>query len=552
VPDTADLLSQFYLDLDGAAAPAALVEAVLEITVENSLHLPDVATVRLHDPGLLWIDDARLAPGKPLRVSAKAGSDNHVIFDGEIVEVEGDFSPATQQFVVRAFDRLHRLARGRHVRSFQNATDGDVMQRLAQEVQLQCEMGPTRQVHQYLLQNNQTNLEFLRERAAALGFLLYVEGKTLHCGPPRPPGATVALEWGPSLQEFHPRLTTVDQCDGVTVRGWDPDTRQPIMGQADEGQDATAIGEKRHGGDAAQDAFHIEAQWLVADRPIRKQAAAESLAQAVYNRLSSRYIAADGRCGGNPRVLAGAAVQLSAVGDRFSGVYHVTASTHHYSALQGYSTEFTVSGHHPATVLALLQPAVQAVPMGLVIGIVTDNADPRGQGRVKVKYPWLSPDHASDWARVVAAGAGAQRGLEFLPEVNDEVLVGFEHGDINHPYVLGGLWNGLDAPPAGSSKVVANGKVQQRLIRSRSGHLITLDDSDGSSGVSIVDKNGNKVAIDSAANSLTIEVQGDMKLKSQGNLTLEAQGEVRVKGLGVTVDAGAANATVKGSMINLN
>ena len=552
MPDTAELLSQLYLEFDGAPAPDALIEDILEITVDNSLHVPDVATVRLHDSRLKWIDDAGLAPGKSLRVSAKVGSDNLVIFDGEIVEIEGDFSPATQTFVVRAFDRLHRLARGRHVRSFQNVTDGDLIQRLAQEVQLQSEVAPTRQVHAYLLQNNQTNLEFLRERAAALGYLLYVEGKTLHCGPPKPPGSTVTMEWGVALQEFHPRLTTVDQCDSVTVRGWDPDSRQPIIGQSQHGEGVPAIGEKRQGGAVAHDAFHVDAQWLVADRPIRKQATAESLAQAVLNRISGRYIEADGRCGGNPRVLAGAAVQLSAVGDRFSGVYYVTASTHLYSAQHGYSTEFSVSGHYPATVFSILQGPAQAAAMGLVIGIVTDNSDPKGQGRVKVKYPWLSPDHASDWARLVSPGAGAQRGLQFLPEVNDEVLVGFELGDINHPYVLGGLWNGQDAPPKGSSQVVSSGKVQQRLIRSRAGHLITLDDSDDGGGVSIVDKNGNSVRLDSSGNNLTIDVQGNVTVKSQGNLTLEAQGEVQIKGLGVTVDAGAANATVKGTMINLN
>jgi uncharacterized protein involved in type VI secretion and phage assembly len=551
VPDHETLLSHFYLELGGADAPDALTADILEITVENSLHLPDVATLRFHDPHLKWIDDPLLAPGKPVRVSAKAGQESVVIFDGEIVETEGEFSPATQQFLVRAFDRLHRLARGRHVRSFQNVTDGDIIQRLAQEVQLQCQVGPTRQVHQYLLQNNQTNLEFLRDRAAALGFLLYVQGKTLHCDAPKPPGAAIDLEWGVSLSEFRPRLTTIDQCDGVTVRGWDPDQRQPIVGQAQHGDGTPQIGETRSGGAVAHSAFNIDAQWLIADRPIRKQTAAQSLAQAASDRMAGRFIEADGRCGGDPRVVAGAAVRLSAVGDRFSGTYYVTAATHVYGADSGYSTEFSVSGHHPVTLLTLLN-TTEAPRTGLVVGIVTDNSDPQGQGRVKVKYPWLSPDHASDWARLAVPGGGAQRGVQFLPEVNDEVLVGFELGDINHPYVLGGLWNGQDAPPKGSGALVSGGKVQQRLIQSRAGHMIVLDDSDGGGGVSIVDKNGNKVVLDSSANALTIEVQGDVRLKSQANITLEAQGQVQIKGQGVTVDAGAANVTVKGTTINLN
>jgi uncharacterized protein involved in type VI secretion and phage assembly len=186
---------------------------------------------------------------------------------------------------------------------------------------------------------------------------------------------------------------------------------------------------------------------------------------------------------------------------------------------------------------------------GLVIGIVTDNQDPEGYGRVKVKYPWLSSEHASDWARVIAPGGGAQRGIEFLPEVNDEVLVGFEMGDIHYPYVLGGLWNGEDALP---KQVTSGGKVQQRIIRSRSGHMITLDDSDEGGGITIEDKNGNTVMLDSGSNKLTITVQGDIGLKAQGNLTLEAQGQVQIKGTGVKMDGGPATVDIKGSMINLN
>ena len=157
-----------------------------------------------------------------------------------------------------------------------------------------------------------------------------------------------------------------------------------------------------------------------------------------------------------------------------------------------------------------------------MIGIVTDNQDPDGWGRVKVKYPWLSGEHASDWARMVAIGAGPQRGIQFLPEINDEVLVGFEMGDVHHPYVIGGLWNGQDAPPKKNSEVVSNGRVQQRIIRSRTGHTIVLDDSDSSSSISIADKNGNKIVLDSKSNHVLIETQGD--------LTLQAGGQVNIKG----------------------
>ena len=561
MPDTSGLLSHVYVKISGADASEDFMHDLLELTVESSLHLPDAATLILHDPSLRWIDDDQLAPGKTIQIAIKAGRSTQTLFDGEIVELEPDFGPSTQRLMVRAFDRLHRLARGRHVRSFVNVSDGDLVRRLAQEVGLQAKVGPTTQMHQYVLQSNQTNLEFLRDRAAALGYLLFVEGKTLHCEAPEAMGSPIELEWGVTLTEFRPRLTTVEQVNGVTVRGWDPATRQEIVGRARDGRGTPRVGESRSGGAVAQSAFNVEAQSLVANRPVRSQAIANQLAQAVADRKAGRFIEADGAGSGNPALVAGASVKISAVGNRFSGTYFVTSATHAYSAQQGYSTNFSISGHHPATLLHLLTPEQDAIPTGsLVVGIVTDNQDPQGQGRVKVKYPWLSADHASDWARVVVLGGGPDRGIEFLPEINDEVLVGFELGDIHYPYVLGGLWNGRDAPPKKNNQVVQGGKVQQRIIRSRTGHLITLDDNDQGGGITIEDKKGNKVALDAGQNSLTIEVKGNAKVAAQGNLTLEAKGnlsleatgQVQIKGMSAKVDGGAGTVDIKGSIINLN
>src|SRR4029453_10912507 len=118
--ETQHLLPQIYIEGEGMAEPTSrqLMADLVDITVESSLHLPDVASLVLHDTRLRWLDDASLEPGKGLKVSAKSAEGEHLIFDGEIVEIEPDFQPSAQRLVVRAFDRLHRLARGRVVRSF--------------------------------------------------------------------------------------------------------------------------------------------------------------------------------------------------------------------------------------------------------------------------------------------------------------------------------------------------------------------------------------------------------------------------------------------------
>ena len=123
---------------------------------------------------------------------------------------------------------------------------------------------------------------------------------------------------------------------------------------------------------------------------------------------------------------------------------------------------------------------------GVVIGVVTNNDDPDKLGRVKVKFPWLSDDDESFWAPLSVPMAGNGRGTYFLPEVDDKVLVAFEHGDPRFPFVLGSVWSGYDKPPEEND----GGKNDVRVIRSRSGHQIRLDDKDGEERIEIVDKGG--------------------------------------------------------------
>jgi len=536
--------------LNGSQAPTGFIEDLLEATIENSLHLPDMATLVLYDQKLSWVDDARLAPGKALQVLFRSGKIQHTVFDGEIVEIEPNFDRGIQRLTIRAFDRMHRLARGQHARSFMNVSDSDLVRKLAEEVQLSAQVDTTATVHPYVFQQNESNLTFLQRRAAALGYLLYVQGKTLYCKAPRSTQAAVTLEWGQTLNEFHPRLTTIEQIETLEARGWDPAQKQPVVStvSASAGIGLAKTGQPGNGGTLVQSAFHMSTRLLVADRPVRTQAQADQLARAAANRQAGRFIEAEGSCYGNPKLVAGVPVSITKVGQRFSGTYFATSTTHTYS-IDGYQTSFTVSGLHPSTLAStLVENDERNVLSGLVIGIVTDNQDPEGYGRVKVKYPWLAEDQSSDWARVVTPGGGNKRGLEFLPEVNDEVLVGFELGDIQYPYVLGGLWNGRDAIP---ERVVEAGQVQKRLLRSRTGHTITLDDSDSGGGITIEDKNGNKVVLDSASNKLSISVKGDASIEAQGNMTLQATGQLQLKGNGVTIDGGAGNTEVKGLIINI-
>lgn len=563
MPDANFIQGQCYLVLGGEPASAALMGDLELATIESSLHLPDVATLVVHDPRLHWVDHASLECGVSLRISARFGPREEQIFDGEIVEIEPEYTAGTQRLIVRAFDRLHRLARIRTARSFQNVSDSDLVQQLAGEANLSTQVDLPGQVHPYAFQANETNLAFLQRRAAALGAVLYVDGTVLHCAPPSDDAAPIELVWGDALFEFRPRMTTIGQVAQVTARGWDPIAKQSLLGKAKEPMIAPKVGARqrggqRNGGVVASDAFGIESALLIADRPLSTQTSADHLAQAAAERRAGRFVEAEGICIGMPTITAGVRVSISAVGDRFSGSYFVTGATHTFSQEEGYRTSFAISGLTPATFLGLFATEQEPMPShSLAVGIITDNNDPEKLGRVKLMLPWLAPDHASDWTRVASPGAGRDRGIQFLPEVDDEVLVGFELGDPQHLYVLGGLWNGIDG--LASTNAVQDGKIQRRVIVSRTGHTITLDDDDGNGSITIKDRAGNTVTLDSNGKSITISSQGDLSLAAKGKLaikgdqdiTLDATGKLSITGKSITVDGGPS-VSIQGSMIDLN
>jgi len=198
---------------------------------------------------------------------------------------------------------------------------------------------------------------------------------------------------------------------------------------------------------------------------------------------------------------------------------------------------------------------------GVAIGLVTNNKDPEQLGRIKVKYPWREKSEESYWARIAVLAAGNDRGTLWLPEVGDEVLLAFDKGDIEHPYVLGALWNGKDKPPEtnadgdnNTKKIRSRGGNQITMfdktgeesleIKTKSGHTIMLDDKTGSARVEIKDSSGsNKIVIETAQNSLTIESGLSLKLKSQ-SIDIEAGASMNIKASGTL--------TIQGALVRIN
>ncbi|WP_420597551.1 VgrG-related protein [Deinococcus sp.] len=538
----------FYIRVGGELATDEMM-SLHALSVESSLHMPDMLTLTLRDLTPLtkqaksyrFIDDKKdkFKNGSDVTVTIAVGDHREEnVFDGQVVEVEAHLLQHGQQLVVRAFDRLHTLSRGTFTRTFQNVTDMDLVKKIAQIRGLTPVVGPANFVHDYVIQSNQTDLEFLRDRAAQLGYLLYVDGTKLHCVPMESLGDAGELQWGVNLIEFQPRVSSLDQASNTTLRGWDPQRKQAVVSAEVKGKGEPSVqasGEK-----------DLSAPYTLTHQVVRKEKLADIYAGGSADQKRQKFVEASGIAGGFPKMKAGRTVKLSGVSDRYAGSYTLSAVTHQFHTDSGYTTEFTVSGMRAPDVAQTLAGAHKPkAQYGLVIGIVTNNDDPKNQGRVKLKFPWLSEKDESDWARIATPGGGNKRGMAWIPEVEDEVLVGFEMGDMHHPYVVGGLWNGQDAPPEPTAKLVKGGKTIHRVHYSRKGHKIIMDDSDETPGVTVEDMNGNTIHIDSKKNTLTIQMKGDISVESQGKMEFKAQ-------TGVSIDAGAGSVIVKGLTIELN
>jgi len=161
---------------------------------------------------------------------------------------------------------------------------------------------------------------------------------------------------------------------------------------------------------------------------------------------------------------------------------------------------------------------------GVVTGIVKDLNDPAGQGRIELQFPWLSDSLRSSWAPVASALAGKERGAFFMPEIDDEVLVAFEHGDMNHPFIVGFLWNGVDTPPEPTH--------QNRIIKTPGGHQLRFEDKDGAKKVILKSNGGHQIEIDDAAETITIKTNSG----NQFIVLNDALKSVTVRGGGRTVE----------------
>jgi phage protein D len=641
IPDTTETVRPTVTlgALVGLPLNPLLEPFLLRTVVDTHVHLPDMFELTFVDEEGTVAEKGGFAIGQTVSISAGApGSMSGTsLITGEITSIEAICDDGMTHTVIRGYEKAHRLQRAKRSRTFLNMKDSDIARQVAGDADLTIgTIDETQTTHDHLAQVVQTDWEFLTERAREVGYEVGVTGgefffrKASGSSSGGGLGGMIAavasalgvgsgeLTFKENLITFLPRISAANITPDVEVRVWDAKAARVAVGSAPaksgtakiDGQDPVALAKSFKGGifPALPSLPAIppipglpkidfgtapsNTAYVVVNRPMANGSAADTAASeaavGLADHISSTFAEAEGYAVGDPAITAGATVKVKGVPKQFVGDWVVTNAKHILDAEEGgYHVRFYVSGRQDRSLLQLASGGSNQNRRGLgglVCGIVTNAKDPDDKGRVKVALPWLAPNYESDWARVVQIGAGMLSGALFVPEVGDEVLIGFEFDDPRRPYVLGGLLNDNTTFDLGGS-AISGGKVTKRGIVSPAGNKlifaddlppgppgtappntsqITLGSKDDAMGL-VIDQAGGTITVTckpkppaskTPTGAVTIEVgeAGSITIKSGtgGNIKIEAGGTLELSGqLGVKLTS-SANVDVKGALINLN
>jgi phage protein D/phage baseplate assembly protein gpV len=510
---------QIQVSINNQPLDARALADLSSFTVEHGSGLTSKFTLvlRTWNPNTrkyTWVDAPLFKLGGKVEIKMGAGKSRpELLLLGEITDLELKTEAGGPPVLeVSGLDPRHVLAREQKTRRFNEKTLAALVRRIAGAQGFKVGDVPVADIAP-VTQYNQTDLEFLnvlaRDHGCELVLSLGGGQKTLHLLK-REAGAPSRLTLGKELLEFNPRISSQALVGKVTVRSASPNGEKELVEsarlQVASKRTGLLVGEPREKG-----------QRTITNRPVNSPGQARALAQAELERLVSSAVTGSGLCFGDPSLSVGETLDIQGVGERFSGEYHLTQVTHTFSTEQGFRTAFEVQGG-PKVPDSVGEP--RSVMQGLAVARV-NQVD--AQGRVTLLFPWLAPDYVSDWVRVASPMAGKGHGLYLPLQVDDEVLVAFEQGDIDRPFVLGGVWNASAEPPdlqqGASASGSKEGAKRQYALRSPGGLALWFDDK--ARRIVLGDGEKNQLIIDAEAGSLSLKVARDLVLEGAGALTLK-------------------------------
>jgi Rhs element Vgr protein len=513
-------------------------------------------------------------PGKEIEIKAGYHSDESTIFKGIItkhsIESKKD-KPSV--LIVDLKDASVKMTIGRKNKYFEEVTDSDLTEEIVGEYGLESDIEATDVTHQEMVQHHATDWDFIVSRAEVNGKLVFVDdGKITTKAPDLSQDPILELAYGHNVYSFEAGMDARDQFTTVKSSSWDFANQEIIEGEASE----PSITEQ--GNLTASELADVIG---LSELPLQhsgKVADDELKAWADAKLLRSRLAKIKGKVKiqGFSDVKPGNVIELAGFGDRFNGRAFVSSIAHRISADTNWFTEieFGLDQDWFANLYEdiIEKPAAGLVPavQGLQIGVVTNiHEDPDGENRIRVKLPILDNENDGVWARLSSIDAGDTRGFYCLPEVGDEVIVGFLNDDPRDPVILGSLYSSAKPPPISPEeenkekgyfsksemKFVFDDDKVSVTTETPGGNKIILSEDEGS--ILIEDENGNKIEMTS--DGINMESPGDININATGdvniegvNINVKAQAEFKAEGSAGAEMSTSGQAVVKGSIVMIN
>ena len=449
-------------------------------------------------------------------VTLQVGGEPDLLFEGEVTAVEVVHGPDGETLVrVRAYDRLHRLRKRQEVRAFESVTVADLARQLTGDLGVDVVADDPGPRLERLVQHRQRDLELLVDVAARAGLHVLLRGDELTLVTLEGTGETVPLDLGDTLLEARVEANLDRVGRAFTAYGWHPQRAESY-----EERVASARNGRWIDLDPDLDAVHVKGDLTLVDQPGRDSGEVAAAAQAALDASTGHAVTIRGVARGDCRIRAGTPIDVGGVSPSLRGRYVVSESVHTVDAT-GYRTAFSSEPPPPP-------PRPVTAGSSITLGRVVDVDDPDQLGRVRVVLP-AHADVDVGWLGVLCAGAGPDRGILALPDVDDTVVVALPHGVPEHGIVLGALYGTVSPPDPG----VVGGAVRRWSLHTADGQSIVLDDDE------------HRIRIRNRAGSFVELAPDVVRLHAATDLVLEAPGHaitVRAK----TVDFAQATAEESG------
>jgi uncharacterized protein len=319
---------------------------IVSLSIDEALDAASRVSFSVLNHDLRWLRSALLAPGAEVELALGYAEPLETLFVGEISELRPTFpSDGAAQLEVSGHDFSQRLGRGCRFRLWENVTDSDIARQIANDHHLDPSgVKTTKGPHPKVMQNGESDLEFLKARAEKHKFEVAVRGRMLVFAEPQDQASSpeiTTLKWGESLISFSPELNTTGPVSEVSVRGWNPAAKQEIVGKA-TWKDVWGNQPDRQSGGELVEHLYGPVEECIRGEPVYTQEEAAERARAILKERADTFIQGSGELIGMPQIRAGSSIILDGLGP-FSMKYYITATTHSLSA-SGYRTTLRVKG----------------------------------------------------------------------------------------------------------------------------------------------------------------------------------------------------------------